>query len=696
MAQNCLFIILLWGCFGWISAEVWHAHVCCKCTALVGDESFSDVQSAQAALRAIDRSKYTGATITIQGECQVNSTLKLTSDDGGSSTFPILYHGTSDARIVGGPAVLRQDVLPNADGSYRVDFKALGIIDLGEFHRHEYLGGSACVNLYLENVTGLELVYWPQEQSIDKPQSWMHFARFPNADVNINEWSELVAKLAGHNRFVVDNQTAARLATWQQEMMYSNDARVHGFWNGIGWADATRGVVQVWPNATMHFEGTLMFETYPGVGGYFYTYNLRSEMDRPGEMYINRSGGYLDFIPPAVPTMPMGTSDRIGYLTIAETLVELANVSFVTFDNIEFAAARGAGIAVSGGINNTFSNLKVHHVGMMGINVTNSPFTRIVNSSVYATGSGGINLHGGDRQTLQPSSMLAQGNDVYEYTRVTTCYVAGINLGGVGQRAIGNTVHHADHMALFLQGNDHIYDGNVVHDVTRTTRDSGAFYMGRDWTYRGNRIVNNLFYNINSVFNRSKGSPNSVHAVYLDDSGSGFYIANNTFRNVTNAFMLGGGRDNHFVNNTIDGCGQGGVMPGNKHLGTPIYFDNRDMGWASKNCNQSDLKDATLIQFLYRVPYNETPYTKYEHLANILEDHPCVPKYNNIRYRACCHAIVYPRKNRTILMMSALTNGLVISAATMPIAICCTTTTYFTQQTAAWPRGTALTLATTL
>eukprot|EP00730_Choanoeca_flexa_P007912 TRINITY_DN12411_c0_g2_i6.p1 TRINITY_DN12411_c0_g2~~TRINITY_DN12411_c0_g2_i6.p1 ORF type:complete len:233 (+),score=47.36 TRINITY_DN12411_c0_g2_i6:212-910(+) len=161
----------------------------------------------------------------------------------------------------------------------------------------------------------------------------------------------------------------------------------------------------------------------------------------------------------------------------------------------------------------------------------------------------------------------------------------------------------------------------------------------RDWTYRGNRIVNNLFYNINSVFNRSKGSPNSVHAVYLDDSGSGFYIANNTFRNVTNAFMLGGGRDNHFVNNTIDGCGQGGVMPGNKHLGTPIYFDNRDMGWASKNCNQSDLKDATLIQFLYRVPYNETPYTKYEHLANILEDHPCVPKYNNISYNAYCHLL---------------------------------------------------------
>jgi hypothetical protein len=161
-------------------------------------------------------------------------------------------------------------------------------------------------------------------------------------------------------------------------------------------------------------------------------------------------------------------------------------------------------------------------------------------------------------------------------------------------------------------------------------RDSGAFYMGRDWTYQGNWIIYNRFENINSI-----QSGNDVSAVYLDDFGSGFFIAHNVFRNVSRALLLGGGRDNYFYNNTITDCGAEDGSDAAAHV------DNRGMGWASGSCT----KGGILLQFLDRVPYNTSAaWAKYAHLAQILQDDPCRPKYNAIvangycNVQVCCEA----------------------------------------------------------
>eukprot|EP00730_Choanoeca_flexa_P000957 TRINITY_DN10412_c0_g1_i5.p1 TRINITY_DN10412_c0_g1~~TRINITY_DN10412_c0_g1_i5.p1 ORF type:complete len:678 (+),score=140.41 TRINITY_DN10412_c0_g1_i5:23-2035(+) len=633
--------VMLFFALGLISqgrASTWNASVCCSCSSGNDDNSFTSIGQAQNALRAVDRSQFSGAIITIKGHCVQTSPVALTSEDSGSEQFAIVYQGVDGARIIGGPAVTRSQVEISQNGTYKIDFASLNITDLGTFHRHTYLGGSGCVNLYLENITGLELVYWPEGEGVAGAASWLHFAQYPDASVNCNGWSEITAKTATPNVLEVDSSTAARFAQWRRELAYNSDAQIHGFWNGIGWADATRRLLEVYPNGTMVTEASISGDVDPAAGGYFYTYNLRSEMDVPGEMYINRTGKFLEFIPPSSPAMPENESAVVGYLSIAESLVTMTNVSYVTFADLELAASRGAGVIITGGANNTVNGLTIHHVGTMGVNVTDSPATRVEGNTIYATGSGGINLHGGDRETLRPSQMVAAGNDVYEYTRVTSCYVAGIHLGGVGNQAVGNRVHHADHMALFAQGNDHLFDSNVIHDVVRSTRDSGAYYMGRDWTYRGIRIINNTFYNINSWFHRSTASPNSVHSVYLDDSASGCYIANNSFHNVTTAFLLGGGRDNVFEHNTIDGCGQGGVHTSQLggSLGTPVLFDNRDMNWAKSGCADPN---GILQTFLKRVPYNKPPYTKYPHLANILDDDPCRPKYNQISFNAYCNLL---------------------------------------------------------
>jgi hypothetical protein len=46
---------------------------------------------------------------------------------------------------------------------------------------------------------------------------------------------------------------------------------------------------------------------------------------------------------------------------------------------------------------------------------------------------------------------------------------------------------------IFMQGNDHSLRGSDVHDAARQCSDCGAFYMGREWTYRGNEVRKRTF-----------------------------------------------------------------------------------------------------------------------------------------------------------------------------------------------------------
>jgi hypothetical protein len=114
--------------------------------------------------------------------------------------------------------------------------------------------------------------------------------------------------------------------------------------------------------------------------------------------------------------------------------------------------------------------------------------------------------------------------------------------------------------------------------------------QGRDWTYQGNIIANNLFEDINTNFDGG----NNVQAVYLDDQVSGFTVTNNTFANVTRAFHLGGGRSNIFTFNTIR-------FPSRNSMNTVAHLDNRGEGWNHGACSSAD---GILVEFLARVPYN--------------------------------------------------------------------------------------------
>ncbi|NCQ33385.1 MAG: hypothetical protein GW802_39230, partial [Armatimonadetes bacterium] len=76
----------------------------------------------------------------------------------------------------------------------------------------------------------------------------------------------------------------------------------------------------------------------------------------------------------------------------------------------------------------------------------------------------------------------------------------------------------------------------------------------------------------------------------------------------------GGGRDNTIENNVFVDC-------------TPaVHIDARGVGWANRYIVPGS--GWQMQEKLAALPYQKPPWTKYPHLADILDDEPYLPKYN--------------------------------------------------------------------
>lgn len=544
-------------------------------------------------------------------------------------------------------------------------------VNMGEFLPHVYLGGNAQIDLYKITPSAMELFWYTGDESAagsevlpaahaDVPTS--RLAAYPDPTLtDINHRSKAASTFA-HNYMTVDSATAARLPGWAQQVSSpgAGDVWTSGYWNGIGWAQSWRQVMNVFPgNSTVEISGTPSVDTHLSTGAYFHTLNLVAELDSPGEYVLNRSTATIYGILPANLSSSSRTrassiaSDGDSVVAHISVLFSVVNVtgaaSNVSFRGIDFRHARGSAVIVEGAPGVVMQDSSIQSVGGMGLNVTEAPYFRMQGGMVCDTGSGGVALYGGDRTTLTPMSGALSNVALTRYNRISRVYAAGVNLGGVGNRVEQSRIFDAPHMAVYWQGNLHVIDGNNMTDLVYETRDSGAIYSGRDFTYSVT-ISNNVISNVNTLIGQegSRGG-NDVQAVYLDDEMSNAHVLRNTMVNVSVGLLLGGGRNNLFVGNklvsvcdqldTADAHGQlrgeGVVGLGAECGGGAIDFDNRGMGWGHAGCHSG----GTQYDFLSRIPYNTSKVwlDTYPLLANLTLDDPCTPKYNQIWNNTYCN-----------------------------------------------------------
>jgi len=534
-----------------------------------------------------------GVTVWLRGGVyQRQRPLELTAQDSGQPGAPIVYRAYRKERVhlVGGKLVTnlrpvrKRAVLARLDPAARpqvlqADLRALGIKDFGDAKEG-----------------GLELFFGDRRMTL---------ARWPN------QGFVTIVDVVGGQPYDIRGTWGDRVGKFTYEgdrprrWVGEQDPWVHGYWFW-DWSDQRHQVASIDPEKRV----ISVKPPYHGYGyrkgQWYYAYNLLSELDTPGEWYLDREAGILYFWPPAPP------AEGRPLVSVLPTLVTMTDASYLTLRGLVLEATRGTAVTIRGGEHNQVVGCTLRNLGGYGVTAAGGSDHGVIGCDIYQTGNGGISLEGGDRKTLTAARHFADNNHIHHYSEWNRMYHPAIALSGVGNRATHNLIHDAPHEAIGFWGNDHLIEFNHIHHVCMESNDAGAIYCGRDWTMRGTVVRYNYLHDITGF--REQGCV----GVYLDDMLCGTLIWGNVFQRVTRAAFIGGGRDTVVENNIFVDC-----QPA-------LHIDARALGWAG------DTVDTTMKERLAAMPYQQPPWSeRYPALVGILEDAPAAPKGNVVVRNIC-------------------------------------------------------------
>ena len=594
------------------------------------DGPWATLQHARDAIRKI---KATGGLppsgITVEmlaGRYELASPVELTADDSGTVESPIVYqarqgdvvHVTGGRFIKDWKPVTDRAVLDRLDPAARgklvqADLRSLGITEYGD------LGLDAAweLQLWLAKIDGQgEDAMGSTYASAGKKVSPRLEVFFNDEPMPISRWPNegfiKMEQVLGKTEINVRGVKGCKEGIFVYEgdrprrWVGEKDACVQGYWFR-DWAQQIHKIDALDPEQRT-ISVARPYHTYGyRKGQWFRGLNLLTEIDMPGEWYIDREAGVLYFWAPG----PVEKA-RVE-VSMAPALWKMTDTANVTLRGLLFEAARGTAVAITGGqrcrvVGCTFRNLGNH-----AVTVFNGTEHGVVGCDMQGMGGGGIYLVGGDRKALTPAGHFAENNHIHHYGRWDRMYRPGIFMSGVGLRASHNLIHDAPHSAILFGGNDHLFEYNEIHNVCQESHDCGAIYAGRSWTLRGHVIQHNYLHHLCG----KDGGP--CNGIYLDDLFSSATVRGNVFYQVLRPVFLGGGRDNMIENNVFVDCPKA------------MHLDARALGWCGPHAD-GRIKEAMEKGTIAGVRFKEPPFSeRYPQLLKLLDDEPKKPKGNVVR-----------------------------------------------------------------
>lgn len=287
-------------------------------------------------------------------------------------------------------------------------------------------------------------------------------------------------------------------------------------------------------------------------------YNILSELDMPGEYYIDRwQGNNVLYYYPAGDLTGMS----ISLTSLAVPFFALNGVTGVTLSGVSINGTTGNAIALTDCTECCVEYCDISNCSMDAVEIGQSngeitavqTFTTtggghrniVQNNTIHAMGGGGVFLAGGDRQSLERGDNIVRHNEFYDFSRLVT-YTPAVYMDGVGNTAEYNYIHDAPHMVIQIMGNDMVVSHNIIENVVNNASDMGAIYSGRDYTWLGNEISYNYFKNI---------SGSSRYAIYMDDGMSAMDIHHNFFDTIDTAIFFNEGHSSVCTDNVYLNCG---------------------------------------------------------------------------------------------------------------------------------------------
>jgi hypothetical protein len=487
----------------------------------------------------------------------VKRTVRLTAEDSGSATAPIVYRaaGPEAPRFTGGvrlptwrettdPALLAR--LPEtARGQVReAGLAEAGVtrvipFELGGFSSGRGFKTHAAIELYVDGEPMI-LARWPNE-------GFVKTGEVPGP-LNLPAWDRRPGAPEGRFRFEDD-----RPARWVNEP----DAWLYGYWFW-DWADSYEKIERI---DLEKREITLAkpWHTY----GYrkdqrYHAVNVLAELDSPGEWYLDRASGRVLLWPKDA------RRDSVIELAVAAfPLVELEGASHLVFRGLTWECGAADGVRMVGGEAVRFEGCTVRRMAGNGFAVEGGRRHTFQSCDIHTLGRGGLALYGGDRKTLQPGEHLVENCHIHHLSRIDHTYTPGVWVDGVGQRLRHNLFHDIASSAMRVEGNEHLVELNEAYRVVVESDDQGAVDMFGNPTYRGNLYRHNYWHHLGNWTGAGEVGHTQRAGIRLDDAICGVTIVGNIFHRCTTGrthfggVQIHGGKENLVEGNLFVDCGAG-------------------------------------------------------------------------------------------------------------------------------------------
>ncbi|UNK70510.1 right-handed parallel beta-helix repeat-containing protein [Microbacterium sp. H1-D42] len=289
--------------------------------------------------------------------------------------------------------------------------------------------------------------------------------------------------------------------------------------------------------------------------------NILSELDAPGEYYIDRYNG--NDVMYYLPTSDADLAQGAKLSAFDDNFFRLEGTTGVTLRDLKMSESLVSGVQLLDAHDSLIDGVEISNVSMDAVRIGENTETLtalpdyetlrggarnvVQNSYLHDLGGGGVLLGGGDRSTLRRGDNVARHNEIARFSKLATYTPAGY-LYGFGNVFENNEVYDAPHMAVQIMGNDMRITHNVFRDLVKNAGDQGVIYTGRDYTYLGNEIAYNLF----------DGIGGSNDAFYMDDGASGMRFHHNVIKDAHSGVYFQSGHSNKAQDNVFIDVGRTG------------------------------------------------------------------------------------------------------------------------------------------
>lgn len=569
---------------------------------------FATIEGAKNYLRGKDRN-YAVEVIIRGGDYTLSSGLNFDSLDSGSAEYPITYRAAEGekVRIYGTTFVDAADfkkisdtaVLPRFQEGVRDKLIVLNLKDYGidqsivKFADKVDVGATGKpMGIYLNGAVQ-NIARWPD-------------VGYETINV-INEGGNISEKTqsAGGATLAINNMTdeiAARLSNCTDKMYVEGYMGYdwHSEWAKVESVDAASKNIKL---STYTYYGVKSDKRIAIV-------NAASELDRPGEWFVDSDNMMLYYYPPYTLTQ----KDKFEIATLKDNFINIDGAEYINFDGIEFAEnaadpsvshitnTAGNGIAILNGAKNiNITNCKIHDIGTEAVVAVGSSNINIKGCEMYNVGFSAIRVNCGERSTLTSGNVVISDCIISDINRDTgnNAY-GGIRLDGVGTIVENNIFHDIPNSAIRYAGNAHIIKHNEIYNTVNETIDAGAVYAGRSFSNYGTSVENNYFHDLGSTL----VGECYVSAMFWDDMHSGNSFTgnivdmNNTNRTI--GVQINGGCDNNVDSNIFIDTMYGVYMQDGDNI--PSTYDESDTSnFFNKTAFQSFKEAAENVSNAYYI-----------------------------------------------------------------------------------------------